>query len=101
MSLPDIEIPWSLLSQGSAWSLVTFGVVLFFRGLLIPRSLVDLWLDVKDKSATEWHAAYLASEETAKVQAKQIDELLEIARRDAHLLELIESHIRGIADVDS
>lgn len=88
------SIPWPVIGAGSGWSLFATGLLLFIKGALLPRSTVDLWLEIKDKSASEWHAAYLASEETNRLQARQIDELLEIARRDAKVLELIESTLR-------
>lgn len=86
------KLPWS---EGSASAIVAALLLMFFRGKLLPRSWVDSMLEVRDKSASEWHAAYLAEQETNRLQARQIDELLEIARRDAKVLELIDSTLRN------
>lgn len=92
------------IAQGGAVALVTLVVLLIYRGLLVPRSVLE---DVrKDRDARvadlvaerdAWRQAYRESE-SARVEAQnQVGELLELSRVADHVLRAIRGEVPGSA----
>ena len=78
------QIPWV---QGGAVAVLAAVAWLIYRGLLVPRSVLDdvrsdrdARLAEKNAEVAEYKAAWLAAEKARHEQDSQVAELMELAR---------------------
>ena len=69
------------IDQVAVAGLVTLAVIYIFRGLLVPKSVVD---DVRSERDA-WKQAYLTEAKAGTVKDGQINELMEVARTAQHM----------------
>jgi hypothetical protein len=71
-----VEIPWDVLGQGSPWALLGLTVLAIIRGLLVPRSTVNLLLKTNDEKSATIHLLL----ERLDAQGQQFAQALEYMR---------------------
>lgn len=97
MELLD-QLPAGLLPNLGAGSLLALFVLAVLRGWLVPRKSVDQMLAVKEerivqaeKRGDEWKAAYEAATARADQLADQNDQLQEVGKTTAAILDSMRS----------
>lgn len=87
-----MDVPWgTLLGAGGPWAIVAFMVISLFtsvlRGWLVPGATVDRLTS----QAEQWRLAYERAEEARRLQAEQVNQLLEFARTADVILRALPS----------
>ena len=97
VSLGDVGFP----------GLVTLFIVLIFKGLVVPRSTLELLqastsaiIAAKNEENQMLKDAYVMSEEARKVESSTDREVLELSRTAVHLLQSIHERAHG-AEVEN
>lgn len=73
---------------------VVLVVILVLRGLLVPRSTLDMVRAEKDQQVETWRAIAERAQELTSVQQDQIVSLLDTARTTRHVLEVLPEAAR-------
>lgn len=73
---------------------ITLVVVLILRGLLVPRSTLDMVRAEKDQQIATWRSIAERGQELTSVQQGQIASLLDTARTTRHVLEVLPEAAR-------
>jgi ParB-like chromosome segregation protein Spo0J len=88
------EFTSSLPPAIGAGGIVLVVVLMVLRGLLVPRSTVDMLSAAKDQQAETWRALAEGRQAMIDEQQKQIDMLLDAAQTTRRVLEALPEAAR-------